>query len=87
MSGYFEQLINGLVYELFFPNELHTQKLFFFRYVEAAKLPVLSEIPDARRLAVLRETFERIYDLNHPIHGCLLSLGSLETVRLIAGEA
>ena len=87
MSGYFEQLLNGLVYELFFPNELHAQKLFLFHYVEAAKLPVLSEIPETRRLAVLRETFERIYDLNHPIRGCLFSLGSLETVRIIAGEA
>jgi len=87
MSGYFEQLLNGLVYELFFPDELHTQKLFFFRYVEEAKLPVLSEIPEAKRLAVLRETFERIYDLHHPIRGCLFSLGSLETVRIIAGEA
>ena len=47
---------------------------------------MLSE-PEARRLAVLRETFERIYDLNHPIRGCLFSLGSLETVRIIEGEA
>jgi adenine-specific DNA-methyltransferase len=87
MPGYFEQLLNGLVDELFFPDELHAQKLFFFRYVEEAKLPVLVELPEARRLAVLRETFERIYDLNHPIRGCLFSLGSLETVRIIEGEA
>jgi len=79
--------INGLVDELFFPDELHAQKLFFFHYIETAKLPALSEIPEARRLVVLRETFERIYDLNHPIRGCLFSLGSLETVRTIAGEA
>ena len=77
----------SLVYELFFTDELHAQKLFLFHYVEEAKLPVLAEIPEARRLAVLRETFERIYDLNHPIRGCLFSLGSLETVRIIAGEA
>lgn len=86
MLGYFEQLLNGLVYELFFPDELHAQKLFLFRYVEEAKLPVLSEIPEARHLAVLRETFELIYDLNHPIRGCLFSLGSLESVRIIEGE-
>ena len=85
-SRHFEQLLNGLVCELFFLDELHAQKLLLFRYVEEAKLPVLAEIPEARRLAVLRETFERIYDLNHPIRGCLFSLGSLETVRIIAGE-
>jgi len=85
--GYFEQLLNSLVYELFFPDELHVQKLFLFKYVEEAKLPVLSKIPEAKRLTVLQETFERIYDLNHPIRGCLFSLGSLETVRIIEGEA
>src|SRR5262249_845339 len=42
MPGYFEQLLNGLVYELFFPDVLHAQKLFLFKYVEEAKLPVLS---------------------------------------------
>ena len=86
-SRIFEQLLNGLVYELFFPDELHAQKLFLFHYVEEAKLPMLSEIPELRRLVVLRKTFERIYDLNHPIRSCLFSLGSLETVRIIAGEA
>jgi hypothetical protein len=87
IPGYFEQLLNGLVYELFFPDELHVQKLYLFHYAEEAKLPVLTEIPEAKRLTVLRETFERIYDLNHPIRGCLFSLGSLETVRIIEGEA
>jgi len=87
MLVYFEQLLNGLVYELFFSDELHTQKLFLFRYIEEAKFPVLPEIPEAKRFAALRETFERIYDLNHPIRSCLFSLRSLETVRIIEGEA
>jgi adenine-specific DNA-methyltransferase len=87
MLGYFEQLLNGLDYELFFPEELHAQKLYIFRYAEEAKLPALAGIPVNKRLAVLHETFERIYDLNHPIRSCLFSLGALETVRIIEGEA
>ena len=86
VPGYFEQLLNGLVYELFFPEELHDQKLFLFRYVEEAELPALAEIPEARRLSVLQETFEQIYDLNHPIRSCLFSLRALEVVRIIEGE-
>ena len=85
--NYFEQLLNSLVYELFFPEELHEQKLFLFRYVEEAKLPTLAEIPEAKRFPVLQETFERIYDLNHPIRSCLFSLRSLEVVRIIEDEA
>jgi hypothetical protein len=87
MPGYFEQLLNGLIYELFFPEAFHAQKLYIFRYTEEAKLPALAGIPATKRLAVLHETFERIYDLNHPIRGCLFSLGALETVRIIGGEA
>lgn len=87
LCSYLEQLLNGLVYELFFPEELHEQKLFLFRYVEEAKLPVLAEIPEAKRLSVLQETFEQIYDLNHPVRGCLFSLRALEIVRIIEDEA
>ena len=47
----------------------------------------MAEIPEDKRLAALCETFERIYDLNHPIRGSLFSLGSLETVRIVEGEA
>src|SRR5947199_609904 len=30
MMSYFEQLLNGLVYEIFFPDELHAHTLFLF---------------------------------------------------------
>jgi hypothetical protein len=80
-----DQLLNSLVYELFFPDELHAQELFLFRSVEEARLPALVGIPETKRLAVLQEIFDRIYDPNHPIRGCLLSLRSLDTVRLIEG--
>jgi adenine-specific DNA-methyltransferase len=86
MLGYFEQLINGLVYELFLPEELHGHSLFLFKLVEEAQLPELETIPESERLALLRETFERIYDLNHPIRGALHTLRSLETIRVIEGD-
>jgi hypothetical protein len=86
MLGYFEQIINGLVYELFFAEELHAVRLHPFTLVEQARLPKLDEIPEKNRLAVLRETFERLYDTNHPLRGCLHDLGSLETVRIIEGR-
>ncbi len=87
MQGYFEQLLNGLVYELFFPENLNDRKLSLFKYVEETRIPALAKIPEAQRLVRLRETFEQIYDVNHPIRGCLFSLRSLEAVRIIEGEA
>lgn len=87
MPGYFEQIINGLVYELFFADELHRAGLHPFQLVAAAKLPALDNIPEADRLATLRELFERLHDTKHPLRGCLHDLGSLETVRIIEGRA
>jgi adenine-specific DNA-methyltransferase len=87
MLGYFEQVVNGLIYELFFPEELHNHKLFLFGIVEEAKLPVLEDIQESQRLAILRETFERTYDLNHPLRGALHALQSVELVRIIEDKA
>jgi hypothetical protein len=87
MVGYFEQIINGLVYELFFAEELHAARLHPFKLLEEAKLPKLEDISESRRLPALRKTFEQIYDVNHPIRGCLFSLRSLEPVRIIEGDA
>ena len=83
MVGYFEQIINGLVYELFFAEELHAARLHPFKLLEEAKLPKVEDISESHRLPALRKTFEQIYDVNHPIRGCLFSLRSLEPVRII----
>lgn len=83
MLGYFEHVLNGLVYELYFPDELHESGLRLFELVEQAELPELDSIPEPQRLARLREIFETIYDTNHPLRGALFNLGSLETVRII----
>jgi hypothetical protein len=86
MMSYFEQLLNGLVYELFFPDELHAHTLFLFDYTEKAKLPALESLPKAKRTEALQEAFERIHDQNHPIRGGLVDLRSLPTVRLIEDD-
>jgi len=86
MVAYWEQVLNGLVYELFFTEQLHAQKLTLFDYVAGEKLPALADIPKTQRLDRLREIFERLHASNHPVRGCLFSLKSLEPVRIIEGE-
>lgn len=86
MIGYFEQLLNGLVYELFFPNDLYAQKLWLFKYSEEGKLPDLSTVPESKKLVELSEVFERIYDGSHPIRGSLFALRNLDLVQIIEGE-
>jgi type I restriction-modification system DNA methylase subunit len=86
LAGYFEQWVNALVYELYFPEPLHAAGLHFFRLAEQAKLPALSEIK-GRELAVLRAKFEELYAANHPLRQGLFALDSIEEIRIIEGKA
>jgi type I restriction-modification system DNA methylase subunit len=86
LAGYFEQWVNSLVYELFFPEPLHAAGLHFFHLAEQAKLPALSEIK-GRELSALRATFEELYAPNHPLRQGLFALDSIEEIRIIEGKA
>ncbi|MBI2889872.1 MAG: hypothetical protein HYY13_03700 [Nitrospirae bacterium] len=83
MQAYFEQWLNGLVYELFFPAELHARKLTLFDETAKLNLPDLAEIPEAQKLPRLRESFESAYDTNSPLRAMLFDLHSIEEVRVI----
>ena len=87
MLGYWEQVLNGLVYELYFPEELHAHGLRLFDLVQQAGLPALDAIPEAQRLSRLRKEFERVYDLQHPLRAALHDLQTVEEVRIIEGKA
>ena len=87
MSAYFERLLNGLVYELFFESDLHAQKLTFFAHLDAAKPPELASIPPSQRTARLTEFYTQISNVNHPLYACLFALNGLEVVRIIEGKA
>jgi hypothetical protein len=86
MAVYFEQLLNGLVYELFFPDDLHSHRINVFKHVDEARLPALADIPEKQRLSSLEEIYDRISNDRHPIRGNLESLKSLEVVRIIEGK-
>jgi len=86
LIGFYEKVLDGLIYELFFPEDLHSHTINLLKYVEGARLPVLTEMPEKQRLSRLREIHERISDDRHPIRGCLESLRTLEVIRIIEGE-
>jgi len=85
MLAYFEQILNGLVYELYFPEEVHEAGLHLFDVVEQANLPSLDTLPEANRLPHLRTLFESLYDGTHPLRIALSKLQTLDTVRIIEG--
>jgi hypothetical protein len=83
MIAYFEQWLNGLVYELFFPDELRARKLTLFDETARLDPPDLAKMPEGQKLARLQELFEHAYDSNATLRAMLFSLRSLEIVRTI----
>ena len=74
----YERLLNGLVYELFFPEDLHAKNI---RLFDACTAAGIREGMDAQAKAT------EIFHPRHPIYGQLFELQTLEVVRLIEGGA
>jgi len=87
MLAYLERILNGLVYELYFPEELHGTGLQFFDLVEYTRLPHLATTTESTRLTTLRQVFEAIYDGTHALRIALDKLQTLDIVRVIEGKS
>jgi hypothetical protein len=87
IAAFFEQWVNALVYELFFPQELHAAGLHFFDLIQAAHLPSLETLAEAERLPCLQAIFKTTYAPDHKLRQALYQLGSLDLVRTIEGKA
>lgn len=87
MRAYLERVLNGLVYELYFPEEVHGGGIRLFDLVEKAKLPDVNALAKKDRLPRLRQKFEELYDGTHPLRIALQKLSTLDTARIIEGKA
>jgi hypothetical protein len=84
IAQYFEQWLDAMVYQLFFPEELRSAQLDFFGLFSKTNLKTDS-FPPENRLDRLRSQFEELYSPSHPLRGALFALQSLEVVRTIEG--
>ena len=87
MLAYWERVLNGLVYEMFFPEEVHGAVLDLFELVDQADLPNFDIVPESERLPRLRRLFEAFHDGTHPLRIALDKLQTLDIVRIIEGKA
>ena len=83
MIGHFESWLNGLVYELYFPDELHERKLRLFDMTARLVPPDQTKLLDSAKMSKLQELFEQTYDTGSTLRAALFSLRSLELVRII----
>lgn len=82
----FEQLINGLVFELFFPDDLHRAKIHLFDACQNVGIGKLAGLKDKALSSAASELADRIFATSHPIYAMLFDLQALEVVRIIEGK-
>ncbi len=82
MVKYFEQIIDGLVYELYLTDELHRADKYFFKPLLDENLPPIKEIT-GDKMSVIRDIFEQLFDRKHTVRKTLFFLDSLKIIRII----
>jgi len=85
LISYFEQLIDGVVYELYFPEEFDSQRS-MTELLSNENLKPLEQIK-GDKVKTVRDIFENLYKPEHPVRKCLYFLDSVDAVRVIEEHA
>ena len=85
MLGYFERVIDGLIYEAYLPKELHKSDKVFLQPLLDEGFPLIEEI-QGDKMSVFRDIFELLYERTHPIRRNLFFIDSVKQVRVIQGK-
>jgi hypothetical protein len=86
MVGYFDRIIDGIVYESYLPDELHKSRKHLFQPLFDERLPGLEEI-QGDKMSACRGIFERLYEKTHPVAVNLFFLDSVKPIRIIESKA
>lgn len=82
----YEQLINGLVYELFFTDDLHQTNIHLFDECKKASLARLAKLEGDGLVEAANELADKVFAADHPIYAMLFDLQALDVVRIIEGH-
>ncbi|MDQ1352510.1 MAG: hypothetical protein QG657_2816, partial [Acidobacteriota bacterium] len=84
-AAFFEQLIDGMVFELYFADKIKAAGKEILKYLDDLK-PLTDHMTDEEKLALIKTEFDRLYDPYHPVRNNLETLDSLDLVRTINKE-
>ncbi|MBP7612330.1 MAG: Eco57I restriction-modification methylase domain-containing protein [Paludibacter sp.] len=79
---FYEHLLDGLIYELYFPEEIKSAGKEILKHLGNLN-PINDEMSEEEKLAIIQSEFERLYDPNHPVRFAIETLDSVEEVRII----
>jgi len=82
MSFYFEQLIDGMVYELYFENEIKQAGCNILKYLD--DLPEITDkMGDEEKIKIITKVFNKLYDKESAVRKNLFFMDSVEEVAII----
>jgi len=81
MPIYFEQIINGMVFELYFEDLLKKHNRDVIQYID--NLVDISDTPDENKLEVIKKVFDELNHLKHPVRNNLFYMDSIPEIRII----
>jgi len=80
--AFLSQLLNSIIYELYFPEELKSANKEILKHLGDLK-PITDEMSDEEKLATIQGEFERLNNPNHPVRNAIETLDSVEEVAII----
>ncbi len=84
MFAFFEHVIDGCVYELYFEETMKQSKKDILQFLQ--DLPeIRSDMTDEEKMSVIRPVFTELFKPDYPVSQRLTSLDSLREVRIING--
>ncbi len=79
---FYEQLINAVVYEIFFFDEIKSVGKEVLKHLGDLK-PITDEMNEEEKLAIIQIEFQRLYNPNNSVRFAIETLDSVEEVRII----
>lgn len=84
-SSFFERLIDAMVYELYFPNEMKAANCEVLKHLD--NLPELKEDgSNEQKLKTIEQGYKQLSDPHHPISSALLRMMNIEEIEIIEGR-
>lgn len=85
MPTYFEQVIDGMVYEIYFPELLKKHHREILKHL--GDLPELNDkMSDEKKLSLIKTVFNRLNEKDHPVRLNLFYMNSIPEIAIIEGK-
>ncbi|MCD4653612.1 Eco57I restriction-modification methylase domain-containing protein, partial [bacterium] len=83
--AYFERLIDAMVYELYFPDEIRSAGCEVLIHLK--NLPELKDdMSDEQKLTIIEKIYKELSDPKHPVRISMFKMETVEEVRIIEGK-